>query len=129
MRQSIWLALFALMLASCAQATEEDRKALVGLWQPEDGSRHTVEFKDNTEFDFVYDAGPPRTVLRLNWELDRKGRVNIKRPDGSIARTCYYTVTTDRLEIDNGSGAECLRSAATPTTLMPRSFRRESQRP
>ena len=33
-------------LLACWPATEEDRKALVGLWMPDDGSRHTIEFKE-----------------------------------------------------------------------------------
>jgi hypothetical protein len=126
------VALFALAVtvSSCAQSTEEDRKTLVGLWQPEDGSPHTVEFKDNMEFDFVYEARPVKTILRLGWALGRKGRINILQHDGAVARTCHYSISVDRLTIDDGSGAECLRSATTPTTLMPKSFRRAlSRRP
>ena len=126
MRRRFVLALFALSLTSCAQSTEEDRKAFVGLWQPEDGSGHTVEFKDSMEFDFVYRAGRPQTILRLRWDLGRKGRVNIKAHDNSAIKTCHYSITADKLAIDDGSGAECLRSSVTPTTLMPRSFRRAS---
>ena len=120
------IAVAALVFAplSCAQSTEEDRKALIGLWEPEDRSRHTLEFKNDMEFDFIYRVGPPRTILRLKWELGRKGRVHIKTHDNQIAKTCHYAIVGDRLTIDDGSGAECLRSAVTPTTLMPKSFRR-----
>ena len=103
-------------------ATEEDRKALVGLWLPDDGSRHTIEFKDTGVFDFVYDAGPPRTVLRIKWSLDSKGKVDIREDNGARYKTCRYSITGGKLTIDDGSGAECLRSATTPTTLMPKAF-------
>ncbi len=129
MRRPIMVACLAVLTASCAQSTAEDRKALIGLWQPVDGSPHTVEFKSNGEFDFIYQGGRPVSVLRLGWDLGRKGRVNIKLHDGSIARTCHYSIEADRLAIDDGSGAECLRSATTPTTLMPRSFRRAPAQP
>jgi len=94
----------------------------VGLWIPDDGSRHTIEFKGNGVFDFVYDASPPRTVLRIKWSLSTKGKVDIRQDDGSPYRTCGYSIDAGKLAIDDGSGAECLRSAATPTTLMPRTF-------
>ena len=70
----ILIASIGTSLLGCWPATEEDRKALVGLWTPDDGSRHTIEFKDNGVFDFVYDAGPPRTVLRIKAKtLGREG--------------------------------------------------------
>ena len=110
------------LLACDKPATEEDRKALVGLWMPTDGSRHTIEFKDNGVFDFVYDAGPPRTVLQIKWSLDTKGKVDIRQDNGSHYKTCRYAIDAGKLTIDDGSGGECLRSATTPSTLMPRTF-------
>ena len=106
---------------ACRPATEEDRKALVGLWTPDDGSRHTIEFKENGVFDFVYDGGPPRTVLRIKWSLSTKGKVDIRQDDGSHYKTCRYSIDAGKLTIDD-AGSECLRSATTPTTLMPKRF-------
>lgn len=119
------LALIALLgasLFSCNRATEEDRKALIGLWIPDDGPRHTVEFKPDGVFDFVYDAGPPRTVLRLKWSLDTKGKIDIRGDDGSRYKTCPYTIEGDKLSIDNGDGGECLQPAVTPAVPMPKAF-------
>jgi hypothetical protein len=110
------------VLACSPPATEEDRKALVGLWIPDDGPRYTIEFKKDGVFDFVYDVGPPRTVLRIKWSLSTKGKVDIRQDDGSHYKTCRYSIDADKLTIDDGSGAECLRSATTPTTLMPKKF-------
>ena len=83
------IALMALCvpLLGCWPATEEDRKALTGLWIPDDGSRLTIEFKPDGVFDFVYDVGPPRTVLRIKWSLDTKGKVDIRADDGSRYKT------------------------------------------
>jgi len=119
------VALLCGSVMACWPATEEDRKALVGLWVPDDSSRHTIEFKDNGVFDFVYDAGPPRTVLRVKWSLSTKGKVDIHQDDGSHYKTCTYSIDTGKLAIDDGSGAECLRSATTPTTLMPKRFTKD----
>jgi len=77
------IAIVSCGLLACDQATEEDRKALVGLWIPDDGSRKTIEFKDNGVFDFVYDPRPPRIVLRIKWSLSSKGKVDIRQDDGS----------------------------------------------
>jgi hypothetical protein len=121
-RRTILMASLGAGLLACRPATEEDRKALVGLWTPDDGSRHTIEFKDNGVFDFVYDAGPPRTVLRVKWSLGTKGEVDIRQDNGSHYKTSRYSIDDGKLTIDDGSGAECLRSATTPTTLMPRTF-------
>lgn len=121
MKHGLAAAAFALILSSCAQATEEDRRLLVGFWQPEDGSSHTVEFKTDGEFNFNYDAG---YVLSVKWELGGKGRVDIKDHGGALYKTCHYKIEASRLSIDDGSGKECLRSATTPTTLMPKAFRR-----
>jgi hypothetical protein len=123
-RRVLTIALMGSTLLACRPATEEDRKALAGLWTPDDGSRHTIEFKDNGVFDFVYDVGPPRTVLRIKWSLSTKGKVDIRQDDGSHYRTCRYSIDANKLTIDDGSGSECLRSATTPTTLMPRTFTR-----
>ena len=117
------IALMSGSLVACGRpATEQDRKALVGLWMPDDGSRHSIEFKEDGVFDFVYDVGPPRTVLRIKWSLDTKNKVDIRQDDGSHYKTCRYSIAANKLSIDDSSGAECLRSATTPTTLMPRTF-------
>jgi hypothetical protein len=121
--RTLLIALMSGSLLACSRpATEEDRKALVGLWIPDDGSRYTIEFKENGVFDFVYDVGPPRTVLRIKWSLSTKGKVDIRQDDGSHYRACRYLIDAGKLAIDDGSGSECLRSATTPTTLMPRTF-------
>lgn len=122
MRRVVIQALLFGILAGCAQSTPEDRAALVGLWLPEDGSPHTIEFKEDGEFDFIYDVTPTLYILRLQWSLGRKGRVILA--SGGTTITCHYGLEGDRLSIDNGSGRECTRSATTPTTLMPRSFTR-----
>ena len=119
------IALTALLcgaLLSCKPATEEDRKALTGLWIPDDGSRHTVEFKPDGVFDFVYDATPPRVVLRLKWSLDTKGKVDIRGDDGSRWKTCRYSIDAGKLAIDDGDGRECLQPAVTPAVPMPKAF-------
>jgi hypothetical protein len=119
------VALLGSSLLSCNPATDEDRKALTGLWIPDDGSRHTVEFKPDGVFDFVYDAGPPsRTVLRLKWTLDTKGEVDIRGDDGARWKTCRYSIAAGGLTIDNGNGAECLQPAVTPPVPMPKAFSR-----
>ena len=120
--RTLLIALMSSSLLACDPATEKDRKELVGLWMPNDGSRHTIEFKENGVFDFVYDVGPPRTVLRIKWSLSTKGKVDIRQDDGSHYKTCRYSIDAGKLTIDDGSGSECLRSATTPTTLMPRTF-------
>jgi hypothetical protein len=121
---ALLLALASAGLTACwpSAPTEEERKALVGLWKPDDGSRHTIEFKNDGVFDFVYDAGPPRTVLRVKWSLTAKGKVNILQDDGSPYRTCRYSLDGGKLSIDDGDGRECLASATTPSTLMPKTF-------
>ena len=92
------IALMSGSLLACSRpATEEDRKALVGLWMPEDGSRHSIEFKENGVFDFVYDVGPPRTVLRIKWSLDTKNKVDIRQDDGSHYKTCRYSIAANKL--------------------------------
>ena len=111
-----------LLVACDKAATPEDRKALVGLWIPDDGSRHTIEFKDNGVFDFVYDPGPIKTTLRIKWSLDTKGKVDIRQDDGSHYKTCKYSIDAGKLTIDDGDGAGCIRSATTPTVWMPTKF-------
>jgi hypothetical protein len=120
--RTLLMALMSGSLLACRPATEEDRKALVGLWMPDDGSRYSIEFKESGVFDFVDDVGPPRTVLRIKWSLSTKGKVDIRQDDGSHYRTCSYSIDAGRLAIDDGSGSECLRISVTPTTLMPRTF-------
>ncbi len=109
-------------LAACWPATGEDRKALAGLWIPDDGSRHTVDFKENGVFEFVYDVSPPPTVLQVKWSMSTKGKVDIRQDDGSHYKTCTFSIDAGKLTIDDGAGSECLRSATTPTTLMPKKF-------
>ncbi len=124
-------ALLVMLLGSsvlaCWPATEEDRKALVGLWIPDDGSRHTVDFKNDGVFEFVYDVGPPRTVLQVKWSLSTKAKVDIRQDDGSPYKTCTYSIEAGKLAIDDG-GSECLRSATSPSTLMPKKFTRSAER-
>jgi hypothetical protein len=117
------IALMAGSLLACSKpATDEDRKALVGLWVPDDGSRHTIEFMGNGVFEFVYDPAPIRTVLQVKWSLDTKGKVDIRQDDGSPYKTCRYSIDAGKLTIDDGSGAGCIRSATTPTVFMPKTF-------
>ena len=112
-----------LALASCSAPSTEDRKALVGKWMPEDASGHLVLFREDGVFDFLYDTIGP-VVLQLSWELPSKGKIYIKASDGSVVRTCYYTIEADRLSIDDGSHAECISPWVTPHIPMPQSFRR-----
>jgi hypothetical protein len=116
--------LMPLSLAACwpEAASEEDRKALVGVWMPDDGSCHDIAFRPDGVFDFLDDTGPPRTVLRLKWSLDTKGKVDIRGDDGSPYKTCPYSIVGGKLTIDNGSGAECLSPSVTPAVPMPRAF-------
>lgn len=114
-------------VSACWPATEEDRKALVGLWIPDDGSRHTVDFKNDGVFEFVYDVGPPRTVLQVKWSLGAKGKVDIRQDDGSHYKTCRYSIEAGKLTIEDG-GSECLRSATSPSTLMPKNFTKSAER-
>lgn len=125
----VLVALLGSSLLSCNPATEEDRKALTGLWIPDDGSRHTIEFKPDGVFDFVYDVGPPsRTVLRIKRSLDTKGKVDIRADDGSRYKTCRYSIEANKLSIDDGDGAECLRPAVTAVVLMPKAFTKADKR-
>ncbi|MCW5710032.1 hypothetical protein [Shinella sp.] len=117
--------LLALSLIGCSSsATSEDRAALIGLWAPEDGSGLTIEFRENGEFDFVYAAAPTRTILRVGWQLERKGSVDMLEHDGSVYKSCPYRIEGRMLTIDDGRGAECLRSATAPTVRMARRFQR-----
>lgn len=121
--RALLIVLMGSSLSACSEATTpEDRKALVGLWVPDDGSRHTIEFKDNGVFDFVYDPSPIRTTLQVKWSMDTKGKVDIRQDDGSHYKTCKYRIDADKLTIDDGSGASCIRSATTPATYMPKTF-------
>ena len=113
------LAALVLLLASCAQSTEEDRIAISGMWHPEDGTKRTVEFKPDGEFNYLYFA-----TLRLKWELGRKGEVVLKGSDGSPFKSCYYKIEGGRLSIDNGSGDTCVTPVSTPPSPMPKTFRR-----
>ena len=121
------IVLMGFSLAACwpETASEEDRKALVGVWVPDDKSGHAIAFRPDGVFDFLYDTGPPRTVLRLKWSLDTKGKVDIRGDDGSRYKTCPYSIDSGKLTIDNGSGAECLSPAVTPPVPMPRTFTKQ----
>ena len=124
MKPVLAIPLFALLLADCAPATPEDRAALVGVWSPEDGSGRLIEFRDNGEFDFLYDPDPPTTVLRVHWQLKRKGSVDILEHDGSLYKSCPYRIEETVLVIDGGDGGECLPSAAAPAVRMAKRFSR-----
>ena len=113
-----------LALSSCSPApTDEDRKAIEGVWRPEDGSGHDVRFAATGVFDYLYD---PQIVLELNWELRTKGKLVIKAEDGTVVRTCYYTIEVDRLSIDDGAHGACIEPSVTPPVPMPLTFRRAS---
>lgn len=122
------VALLSGSLLSCKPATEEDRKALAGLWIPDDGSGHMIEFRKDGVFNFLYDATPPGTVLQIKWSLDTKGEVDIRADDGSRYKTCRYSIEANKLTIDDGNGAECLRPAVTPPVPMPKSFTKAEKR-
>ena len=122
--QTLSIVLMATSLAACwpETASEEDRTALVGVWIPDDGSRHDIAFRPDGVFDFLYDVGPPRTVLRVKWSLTNKGKVNILQDDGSHYKACRYAIDAGKLTIDDGSGNECLSPAVTPKIPMPKTF-------
>ena len=116
--------LLILALSSCSPApTDEDRKAIEGVWRPEDGSGHDVRFADTGVFDYLYDPDS-RTVLELGWELVTKGKLVLKAADGTVARTCYYTIEGGRLSIDDGAHGACIEPWVTPPLPMPLTFRR-----
>ncbi len=119
MRRLAILAAAALGLAACDRPSAADRQALVGLWLPEDGSKRTIAFKQDGEFDYVYLA-----TWRLRWELGSRGRVHLTGPDGTIVERCHYRIEGDRLLIDNGAGASCASPRVTPPAPMPMAFRR-----
>ena len=128
-KEIVLIALLSAGLLSCKPAaTDEDRKALAGLWMPDDGSRRAVAFREDGVFDFLYDPQPPGTVLRLKWVLDTKGEVEIRADDGSRWKTCRYSIDGRKLAIDDGDGNECLRPAVTPVVLMPKAFTRADKR-
>jgi hypothetical protein len=108
------------LLSGCGEpATAEDRAALVGLWLPENGTTKTVEFKVDGVFDYKYFA-----TLRLNWEMRKKGEVELSTTNGAVKFTCYYKIEGNRLSIDNGSGETCVTPNATPPDPMALSFTR-----
>lgn len=108
------------LVAGCTPPTEADRAELIGLWQPEDGSGRTVEFKADGVFDYRYAKG---TTLRLDWTLDRRGKVSLVSGNG-VTKVCHYTVTGKSLSIDDGSNGECVSPGVTPPSPMPRRFTR-----
>jgi hypothetical protein len=109
----------ALGVTACDRPSVADRQALVGRWQPEDGSKRTIEFKQDGEFDYVNLA-----TWRLRWELGGRGRVHLTGPDKTIVERCHYRIESNRLLIDNGSGASCASPGVTPPVPMPMVFRR-----
>lgn len=116
------LAVFCLALAAtgCGEpATPEHRNALLGIWEPEDGSKRIIEFKTNGEFDYRYAA-----TLRMHWNLFRLGQLELSSVDGSVRWKCYYTIEGNRLTIDRGGNDTCISPGVTPPTPMPLSFRR-----
>ena len=126
---SAWSRSFAaivlmLALSSCSPApTEEDRKAIEGVWRPEDGSGHDVRFAATGVFDYLYDP-QASFVLELAWELRTKGKLVIKAEDGTVVRTCDYTIEADKLSIDDGAHGACIEPSVTPHVPMPLTFRR-----
>ena len=52
------------LVVGCAQATEEDRRALIGKWLPQDGAKGHVEFKPDGVFDYFHGMA----TLRLGWK-------------------------------------------------------------
>ncbi|MGD9912920.1 MAG: hypothetical protein AB7S80_02480 [Rhizobiaceae bacterium] len=113
----------AVLVASCGDPpTEADRAELIGTWNPEDASGRPIEFKADGVFDYRYD---PVTVLRLDWKLERKGRVSLTSANG-VTLTCYYAVEGNALSIDDGSGKTCVSPGITPPSPMPTKFSRAS---
>jgi len=123
-KEIVLIALLSGGLLSCRPATEEDRKALTGVWMPDDGSGHAIEFREDGVFNFLYETAPPGTVLQVKWSLDTKGKVDIRADDGSHYKTCRYSIDAGKLAIDDGDGNACLRPGATPVVLMPKTFTR-----
>jgi hypothetical protein len=89
---------------------------------PDDGSRHTIEFKPDGVFDFVYDAGRPRVIWRGTWVLDTKNKVEIRGHDGARYKSCRYSIEGAKLSIDDGDGRECMGPAVSPPVPMPKAF-------
>jgi hypothetical protein len=115
---ALLIVLLGSSLLGCSNpAKPEDREALVGLWIPDDGSRHTIEFMDTGAFEFVYDPGPIKTTLLVKWSMETKGKVDIRQHDGSHYKTCKYAIDAGKLTIDDGGGAGCIRSATTADCL------------
>jgi len=63
--RTLLIALMSGSLLACRPATEEDRKALVGLWMPM--TAHAIRsFKENG-CSFRLRCGSPSNVLRIKW--------------------------------------------------------------
>ena len=112
-----------LALTACSDPpTEADRAELIGVWQPDDGSGRPIEFKADGVFDYLYSEG---TVLRLDWTLERKGKVSLVSGN-KVTKLCHYDIEGAKLSIDDGSGAECVAPGVTPPSSMPKAFTRAS---
>lgn len=112
-RGALWL---VLLLVACSDPPiEADRAELIGVWNPDDNSDRRVEFKPDGVFDYLYD---PMITLRLDWKLERKGRVTLTSGNG-VETTCSYKVTGNTLAIDDGSGKSCIGPSVTPPSPMP----------
>lgn len=114
------IAVLLAFLAGCGEApAPEARSALLGVWDPEDGSKRIIEFKNNGEFDYRYFS-----TLRMHWKLIRAGRVDLSSVDGSVKWVCYYIIEGDRLTINRGKGETCISPGVTPPEPMPLVFRK-----
>ena len=114
-----FIALSALLSGCGESATPEDRAALLGFWDPEDGSKQIIEFKNNGEFDYYYAA-----ILRMRWELTRVGRVDLSSVDGTVKWKCDYKIEGDRLTIGKSGGETCVSPGVAPPEPMPLTFRK-----
>ncbi len=124
-RRFRYLAALLLVTACAPQATEADRAALIGIWQPTDGSIHALEFRADGDFDFIPAQG---VVHRQAWSLPSKGSVTLTPYDGGAGpTTCTYSIAADVLTIGDGDKT-CLRYAAYEVD-MPRTFKRGTGQP
>lgn len=120
MRQAIPIAL--LLLSACTPApTEADRAELIATWLAADGSGKSIVFTADGVFDYHHTPG---YTLRLDWKLDRKGKVSMLSGNG-VEVVCYYTATPTTLDIDDGSGGPCTGPGYTPPVPMPLKYIRQ----
>jgi hypothetical protein len=110
-----------LLVTACAPApTEADRADLIGTWLAADNSGKTVVFTREGVFDYNHTPG---YIFRLDWTLDRKGKVRLVSGNG-VEVVCYYTVASATLDIDDGSGGSCTGPGYTPPVPMPLKYTR-----